>query len=411
MRGRILPDWIQEYLDYTAQSESPTVFHFWTAVSVVAGALRRRVWIDQRYFQWTPNFYIFFVAPPGVVSKSTTAGIGMRLLRRVKEVAFGPESLTWQSLVRSLSESTQNVIMGDGLAYPMSAITINAGELGTFFNPDDREMVDVLVELWDSKLGPFTRGTKSQGTDVVENPCLNIIGCTTPSWIAQNFPEYMVGGGFMSRSIFIYADKKRHLEAYPADQMESGEAHRYEERLTKDLETISQMKGEMRLSDEAKEWGRAWYKRHWEHGLDSAPDANPERYGGYIARKQTHIHKLAIVLSAATSNSNIITLECLQKAEKLISASETDMSKVFGNIGLSDSGRHVREVVAYVRSLGSVGKSKLWRMLMSQLGRPQVFEECVQAAMNAGYIGVRAGANNEVEYFSLHTETTSGPTQ
>jgi hypothetical protein len=411
MRARLLPDWIAEYLAYTEHSESPTVFHFWTAVSVLAGALRRRVWIDQRYFQWTPNFYIFFVAPPGVVSKSTTAGIGMRLLRRVKEVTFGPESLTWQSLVRSLAESTQNITMSDGLIYPMSAITINAGELGTFFNPDDREMVDVLVELWDSKLGPFTRGTKSQGVDVVENPCLNIIGCTTPAWIAQNFPEYMVGGGFMSRSIFIFADKKRHLEAYPADRIESAAAKLFEDRLTKDLETISTMKGEMRLTPEAKEWGQHWYERHWSHGLESAPDANPERYGGYIARKQTHIHKLAIVLNAAITNDLTITLESLQKAEKIISASERDMSRVFGNIGLSDSGRHVRELVAYVRAFGSVGKAKLWRALMSQLGRYQVFEDCLQAALSANLIGIRAGPGNESEYYPLNMEPTHGTPQ
>jgi hypothetical protein len=50
--------------------------------STLAGALRRRVWLDQAYFRWHPNFYIVLVAPPGIVSKSTTAGVGMSLAQK-----------------------------------------------------------------------------------------------------------------------------------------------------------------------------------------------------------------------------------------------------------------------------------------------------------------------------------------
>ena len=51
--------WIKAYVDLqSAHSESPKQFHFWSAVSAIAGALRRQVWIDQRQFQWTPNMYI-----------------------------------------------------------------------------------------------------------------------------------------------------------------------------------------------------------------------------------------------------------------------------------------------------------------------------------------------------------------
>jgi len=89
---RLSNNWIQSYLEYSSLSEAPENFHFWTAVSCIAGALRRRVWIDQGYFQWTPNFYIIFTAPPGIVSKSTTASIGMRLLREVPGIQFGPDA-------------------------------------------------------------------------------------------------------------------------------------------------------------------------------------------------------------------------------------------------------------------------------------------------------------------------------
>ncbi len=64
--ARFHSNWLEGYYHYTKHSEAPDLFHFWTGVSVVAGALRRQVWIDQRYFQWTPNFYIVLVGPAGV---------------------------------------------------------------------------------------------------------------------------------------------------------------------------------------------------------------------------------------------------------------------------------------------------------------------------------------------------------
>ena len=215
--GRQFDNWLQAYLDYSSVSEAPDKFHYWTAISVIAGALRRRVWLDMGYFEWTPNCYIIFVAPPGIVSKSTTMNIGMSILREVPGVKFGPDAVTWQALTQALAGATEAVQMADGTFHPMSSITIASGELGTFFNPNDREMVDLLVALWDGQRGVFQKTTKTQGNDTIENPWVNLIGCTTPAWIAGNVPEYLIGGGFTSRCIFVYADFKRHLEAYPIE--------------------------------------------------------------------------------------------------------------------------------------------------------------------------------------------------
>ena len=257
MSKRIHKDWLRAYMNYSAHSEAPDKFHFWTGISVVAGALRRRVWIDMGYFQWTPNFYIVFVAPPGIVSKSTTASIGMNLLRQIPGITFGPDAVTWQSLVQSLAASTETVPIvdkttGEELHHAMSAITIVSSEFGTFLNPADREMVDVLVSLWDGQLGTWEKATKTQGSDSIENPWINIVACTTPAWIAGNFPEYMIGGGFTSRTVFVYAEEKRHLVPYPADHLPP-DFKQQEKELIHDLELIaSEVKGQYHLSPEAK---------------------------------------------------------------------------------------------------------------------------------------------------------------
>src|SRR5262245_37982800 len=94
-------------MDFTRHSEAPSLFHFWTGVSTIAGALRRRVWQEQHLFQWIPNFYIVLVAPAGIATKSTTLNLGMGLLERVAGVHFGPESGSWQGLGDALAASTE----------------------------------------------------------------------------------------------------------------------------------------------------------------------------------------------------------------------------------------------------------------------------------------------------------------
>ena len=71
--SRHYEDWLTAFCDYAQHGEAPRRMYFWAGVSAVAGALRRKVWIDEAYFKWYCNMYIVFVAPPGIVSKSTTA--------------------------------------------------------------------------------------------------------------------------------------------------------------------------------------------------------------------------------------------------------------------------------------------------------------------------------------------------
>ncbi|MEM5734298.1 hypothetical protein AAEI00_21825, partial [Shewanella algae] len=72
------------------------------------GALRRKVWIPQGYFNWYCNMYIVMVAPPGIVAKSTTTNIAMQLLRRVPGIKFGPDIVTWQALVTAFADANES---------------------------------------------------------------------------------------------------------------------------------------------------------------------------------------------------------------------------------------------------------------------------------------------------------------
>lgn len=382
MSKRRCANWLDTYMQYSSSSESPDNFHFWTAVSCIAGALRRRVWIDMGYFEWTPNFYIVFVAPPGIVSKSTTASIGMNLLRQVPSIKFGPDAVTWQSLVQSLADSTEGVEL-NGEISPMSAITIVSSEFGTFLDPNNREMVDVLVSLWDGQRGAFQKSTKTQGNDNVENPWVNILACTTPAWIAGNFPEYMIGGGFTSRTVFVYGEDKRHLVAYPGALLPP-EHHRRAEDLIHDLEIIStELVGPYIITEEARAWGEVWYERHYATTPTHLMD---DKFGGYRARKQSHIHKLALIIAAAQRNELTITMEDLIAAEGFMTETETHMPKVFAQIA-SEESRFANELKGILFRIGACTIRDAYLPLQNSCSS-RTFNEALDSLRLAGYVHV-----------------------
>lgn len=355
--------------------------YFWAGVSAIAGALRRKVWIDQAYFRWYPNFYVILVAPPGIVSKSTTASVAMNLLRRVPGIKFGPDVVTWQALVTSFAEAAETFLL-DGSHYTMSPITIESSEFGNLLNPADKDMVDLLVSLWDGKQGAFVKKTKNSGNDSVENPWINLIACTTPSWIAGNFPEYMIGGGFTSRCVFIYAEEKEKYVAYPGLVVPENLKER-EQKLVEDLEHIAiNIQGSYVLTPQAVAWGEQWYRHHYTNRPVQLDD---DRFGGYIARKQTHIHKLAMVLSASQRDERIIEEEDLHTANNMVTALEADMPLVFSKIGQVDAAVGAERLMQYVRRRGGCraheAQQHVWSCFPNQREYMEVLSGLVMSRM------------------------------
>ncbi len=388
--ARKFKDWLQSYLEYSSYTEAPTHMRFWCAVSAIAGALRRKVWIDQAYFRWYPNFYIILVAPPGVVSKSTTASVAMSLLREVPGIKFGPDIVTWPSLVTSFAAAAEAYEWPQGTWHAMSAMTLESSEFGNLFNPQDREMVDLFVTLWDGKQGALKKETKTSGRDSVENPWINLVACTTPAWIAGAFPDYLIGGGFTSRCVFVYAEKKQQRVAYPKLTVPSNYEH-FKQELIDDLCQIALITGEYQITPEAYAWGTEWYALH-----DEKPPPNlvgDDRFGGYLARKQTHIHKLAMVIAASQGDDLWIHPEHLAIANRMVSDLEPDMVQVFAKIGRSDESIQAERIVTYLQREGPVEWEAAFRHVHRYFPGLRNYEDILAGLVRAGLVNMAQVGN------------------
>lgn len=383
-------DWLKAYMRYSRFSESPDKYHLFCAISTIAGALRRKVWIDQGDFQWTPNFFIFLIGPPGVVQKSTSIDIGYDLLKELPGVYVAPQSGTWQELVQRMSKHSDTVILSGGETFTHSSLTGAIRELGTFLKMDDTAAINALVSLWDGKMGGWDHATKGKGSDIIYNPWINLIGGATDSWVRENLDHYFIGGGMASRSLFIYANKKRHLTALPAKARREAGFDRNDARikLLEDLATISELKGDFYLTEPAELWMEQWYTAL--NSEETVKRYQQMRLGDYFARRQTHLSKLAIILSAAQSDSKQVTEVHLQTAEIILNEAEADMAYLFGLVGMADDAKHVQAILTLCQGAGTISKATLWRCLMNQIGDYGRFEKALLSASRAGYIFLNA---------------------
>ena len=384
--SRNFPDWITSYVKYASVTEAPKRMHFWSAVSTVAGALRRRVWIDMKRFIWYPSFYIVFVGPPGIVAKSTTIDISMDLLKQVPGVKFGPNAITWQALVTAFAAASESFEF-EAEWHPMSALTLAASELGSLLNLQDRDMVNLLIELWDGKKS-YEKITKMSGNDMIDAPWINLVAGTTPHWVADNMPQSMIGGGLSSRCLFVYADMKDKYVAY-VDEMVSSEDRETRLALIQDLEQIAMICGPYVISADARVWGKAWYERFWKSAADRMDDQMLE---GYAARKQTHLHKTALILAASRDSDRTITAGDLELANVMLEDLERDMPRVFSKMGRSDVSLQAERFIDYITLKKEVSYTEAYRHIHTFFPDFRDFEGIVEGALKSGKIFAKTSA-------------------
>lgn len=381
-------DWLEDFVEHTSYGETPAKIMRWVGVATVAGALRRKVFIDQLSFQWSPNFYLLIVAPPGVVKKSTSIGLGLRMLKRIEGIDFGPQMVTWQQMVTHMAGTRETILMPDGEEFEMSCCTVSLSEFGSFFDPADRNMITNLTDMWDGKLETVVKETKTSGTDEIVNPWLNILACTTPKWITNNFSEGLIGEGFGSRPIYVYADKPQENVriAYPKREMAKrrnlAEFKKKEDELTYRLGKIAQYAGEYKMTEEAFQWGEEWYEKYMDEQLLRGNSAET----GVYARLQTHLHKVAMVLSAARGKFPVIDVQEMVDADAMLKDLAGDVEKVFSFVGGNEVTNASNKLVDTLHRVGKMRRSTLYRAGFMKNMKAADFEEALKSAKTAGLI-------------------------
>lgn len=364
--GRECDNWLKTYLDWTLPvTEAPESMLVWSGLYALSAILKRRVWYAKDLIKkWDvfPTSYVMFVAPPGVAKKSTTAGFTERLLMEYNEsinvtdssyVNFGPTSGSDIQLIKSMSETN------DG------SMTVISGEFGNIVKTRTAETYDFFTKMFDND-PHYIHSTISTNKLSILNPSFNILGCTTPDWMAHN-TGYITGGGFAARTVFLFEYKARQRKLFDKEYYEeNGEIKSRDlgglsekdldimkDKLLKDLASIAKLKGEMRPENIRLERDmNEWYKDY----VDSPVERGSETFQ---QRKHVHTLRTAMLLSICERDDLLITREHHEKSLELIGYVEKRLGRGFSSVGNNPYSGAYYKVLDYIDSHSPVDRGRV----------------------------------------------------
>lgn len=357
---RVCSDWIETFCEYVADTETPRIFAKWSAITTIAGALRKKCWFQLGRHKTYPNLYVILVAPPGG-RKSVSLNYAKELLiEGIPDVVISSESNTRESLLQDLELSATDAIMPDKTTFRYSALTVMSKEFEIFLGQkkENAKMIVTLTDLYDCTDAVWKHRTKHSGNSTIPNVYLNLAGCTTPSSLASSFPTDAIGGGLTSRMLFIYCDKREKL--VPVPEWTEKEA-KYKKLLLKDIAVIGGLTGIYRFTDNSRKEYDKWYVEQ-----TKAPRVcKDETFAGWYERKPLFVQKLAVICQAAQNNNFHIEWNMFEKAILLVEEIEETMALAFRGVGRSDITADVDMIYTIISSRNYISDEELlaltWR--------------------------------------------------
>ena len=248
------------------------------------------------------------------------------------------------------------------------AVHIKRDHTATLFSPELETLVGAsdwmlgfLCQAWDQDT--YTYGTKNKGTNTIKDMCISLIGATVPDYIRRidRNADASVAGGFTSRCVFVYADKKSKELPYAEPLDKNPKSYAKYQKLLLDLEHISKLKGEYTLSTGA----RMAFRNFYSETSPLAEDTDAVLF--FKGRMKAHVHKLALILSASKHDSPEIREQEMKDAIWLVRQIKTQIARVFRGIGSSELAEPTARIQLAIEKHGMVTKRELLRTNMSHM--------------------------------------------
>ena len=336
----------------SAASESPESFHFWSAATCIAATLKRHVWVERGTYKLYPNMFAVLVGRPGL-GKGGALNPAASILKEANTVSLMSDRVTIEYVLEKLSKGfpSQTIAPGGGLQFGHDASAmIFSPELSIFITASQHTL-PILADLWDSREGDFSYGTRHKGDYKIKNSCVSMLAGSTQEWLISSIPANAVGGGFTRRVNFVFAKDKQAFIPWPAVNHTS-----IRNDLVNDLRHISQIRGEITFDKHAHELFDVYYRSA------VADEFDDEATTAYKTTKWAHATKLATAISLGSDDAPVISERALQLAIDRVDNVLSNISLVFRAVGESDLVTAADRVLRFIETKGYATKSEILRV-------------------------------------------------
>lgn len=277
-----------------------------------------------------------------------------------------------QSLISELSKmksKQEGESIKDGRAFFIS------GEFANFVI-EDPQALTILTEWYDTHWNdnrPWRNSLKGTGIESIKNLNVTMLGAAAPIHFRQVVPENAIGGGFIGRTLIIYATKAHKINA----QVRKVEKRFDPDNLAKYLIEVSKVKGEFTFEDKANTLFEEWYKEFKSN--DKADDTGTDN------RMKDHVLKLTMLLSLSERLDRVATEDHVAEAIRLCSELISGSNKARLGAGKNPIAEQTSIIVKYLlendnRATRSYLLRKFWGQLDAfDLDRIEVTLESAKA--------------------------------
>jgi hypothetical protein len=347
-----------------------------------------------------PNQYIVFVGPPGV-GKGNAIHPAHNFVRcppnNVPLANYIQDRITPASLVEKLAAGFPKITINSNgsLQGTMdSTCVLHASELASLVGSTDW-MSTFLCDAWDRS--EFTYDTKNKGKAPIKNMCVSLIGACVPSFIRsinKNGHE-AINNGFTARTIFIFAEEKSQSVVWPKSLDATFTA-----KLNNDLQMISRLHGEFFFEPAAQ----VVFER--EYNSIRVDESDSDVIRNFKARQPVHILKVAMALSAAQSDTLIITQWAMETAIIFVTGVLVTLDKCFRGVGDSILAPTIARIQTFIEKRKVCSKVDIIRANLQHV-HPNDLETVLIMLLSCGLIAeVPSGRGTKLYKFVGRTSNT-----
>jgi hypothetical protein len=366
--------YLTDYLDMVENTESPRVFHIWSALWAISSALGRRCWLPFGHINVLTNQYVLLIGTPAS-RKSTALSMARRLLRESTKVRFAPDDTggqrqglakairgiegdddrKFEAAVREATKQTGFMQLTDLENFDLGVTDVEATEdtphlldahhivaaateFSRFIGQNNLQLLDFLVERYDGEDYDYLT---NQSNLTLKNTLMNLIAATTPVSLNHALPPAAGGQGILSRMILVYGAKK--WKEIPTPIAPDADIVRRVKGVLHDVHRYAN--GPFCESASARVTREGLYAYR-------LPIAD-SRFAFYAERRYMHLIKLAMCLAATrvTPGRDTLSVEDddYHEAHRILRATEVGMPDALGEFGLNPLAVVKQEILEELR--------------------------------------------------------------